>query len=117
MAWERRNGCGGPYYTRSRWVAGTGRVVREYVGKGRAGMMAAQLDEEDRAARRRQRMVERELQAQMDETDKQIRRLCALSDALLGAELTAAGYHRHKRGEWRRRRGKGQDGGETEGEE
>lgn len=105
MAWESRKGRG-DYYTRSRWNAG--RVMREYVGGGLAGVMEAARDEQDRADRLRQRIAEREQQAQMNEIDQQIRRMCALSEALLCAELTAAGYHRHNRGEWRRKRGNGE---------
>ena len=47
--WERRE-RGGLYYTRSRKV--DGRVVREYVGGGILGELAAQMDAERR--RRRQ---------------------------------------------------------------
>jgi hypothetical protein len=78
-------------------------------------MLAAMCDEEDRAERRRKRSVEREHRAQMQVLDEQIQRLCALSEALLCAELTAAGYQRHNRGEWRRKRGNEQAQGHNDG--
>jgi len=49
MGWERRK-RGGLYYTRSRKVSG--RVVREYVGGGLAGHLAAQMDDNERMDRK-----------------------------------------------------------------
>ena len=50
MAWER-----GRYYTRSRKV--NGKVLREYIGRGIAGQLAARLDALVREERERERKL------------------------------------------------------------
>lgn len=105
MAWETRS-RGGAYYTRSRRVGG--RVVREYVGRGLIGELAAREDATRREARRATQAAAREQRQREREADRQLRELVATIDrraAILTAiTLTAAGYHRPKRGIWRRRR-------------
>ncbi len=101
MAWETR-ARGTKYYTRSRKVGG--RVLREYVGGGRAGKQAARADAQERAARRAEaaaRHVERE---EVGEAEAQLADLGEASDLLVRAALLAAGYHQHHRGEWRKKR-------------
>ena len=101
MAWETRE-RGGRYYTRSRKVGG--RVVREYVGAGRVAELAAALD----AAERRERAEERQRLREAEATDAPafaaLADLGAVLDGLAAAFLIGAGYRRHNRGEWRRRR-------------
>ena len=101
MTWETR-GVHGPYYTRSRRV--DGRVVREYVGRGPLAEIIAQADEAEREARRLERRREREQMEQDRELDQLFSAYSAGVDELLRGVLEAAGYYRHKRGEWRRRR-------------
>ncbi len=102
MGWESRK-RGGRYYTRSRREGD--RVVREYIGGGKLGQAVAFLDRKARDERARQAQRERAardedaaLVALVDEFDRAVR-------ALVAAELVAAGYHRHHRGAWRRKRG------------
>ena len=101
MSWETR-GVYGPYYTRSRRV--DGRVVREYVGAGPLADIIAQADEAEREAHRLQRRREREQMEQDRELDETFSTYSAGVDELLRSALEAAGYHQHKRGEWRRAR-------------
>ena len=96
MAWEK-----GRYYTRSRKV--NGRVVREYVGGGEVGALAAQLDAIEREHRKYEREswhVERE---EIEAFDESITKICEMADIIAQATMVAAGFHRY-RGEWRRRR-------------
>ena len=102
MAWERRE-RGELYYTRSRRV--NGRVVREYVGRGLIGELAARLDAAERERRSAQRAAERRRDDALDDADDTISALCEVSELLARATLVLAGYRRHDRGEWRRRRG------------
>ena len=85
MAWERG------YYYRVRRE--NGRVVREYVGRGRVAELMAKLDALDREKEREERRLDADLEALIETTD-----------LLARAALVAAGYHQHKRGEWRKRR-------------
>ncbi len=102
MAWETRNG-GGRYYTRSRKV--NGRVVREYVGTGPHAELMAAIDAGRREEREAKAAAERSEREEWRAMDAQLLALCGLADTLATWSLEAAGYHRHKRGEWRRRRG------------
>jgi len=100
MAWETRNGRG-RYYTRSRRV--NGRVVRQYIGAGIAGELAAREDAQRLAEREKRRSAwmsqKRELEAIEGLVDERRKVLMSLT----GATLLRAGFHRHHRGEWRKR--------------
>ncbi len=107
MAWERRGN--GDYYYRSVRVGG--RVVKEYGGGGLMGYLAAESDDdrrEERAVQRRRERAERERWAALEGPAVE---LAALTEALVTVALADAGYRRHSRGEWRRLRVRGDDGG------
>jgi len=101
VGWETRGT--GTYYYRKRKVEG--RVVSEYIGTGpHAARMASRVAaaQRKRAAAATIEQVEREAavvrEAELDA-------FCDLTDALVHVALLDAGYHRHHRGEWRKRRG------------
>jgi hypothetical protein len=99
--WERRE-RGGLYYTRSKKV--DGRVVREYVGTGALGELAARLDAEERRRREGEAAAWREERERMDALEAPVAELCEAAEVLARAALVCAGYRRHNRGEWRKRR-------------
>ena len=102
MAWETRK-RGGRYYTRSHRQGG--QVVREYLGAGELGAAIAQLDALEREERQMAAAAWREERARLEARDAAIADYCRTIDRLVKAELIAAGYRQHKRGEWRRPRG------------
>ena len=98
MGWDQ-----GRYYTRSRKV--NGRVTREYVGRGPLAELVAELDADQRAQREAQRVALRAERVELKDLDAALGRVCQGVDLLARAALVAAGYHQHKRGEWRKKRG------------
>jgi hypothetical protein len=100
MAWEERGSH--RYYYRSRRV--DGRVVKEYVGNGELADSIAALEalgrQKDAALRGKAEAERREQAAREAEIEAYCRRV----DEALAETLTALGYHRHDRGQWRRKR-------------
>jgi hypothetical protein len=100
MAWEQKGGC--RFYTRSRRV--NGRVKREYLGTGTTAELAAFEDEQ-----RRRRAVEARAALEREQSIFAVaaapqQALDRVADGLMAAALEEAGYHRHDRGHWRKRR-------------
>ncbi len=100
MGWETRQ-RGGTYYTRSKWV--DGKVVREYVGSGAVGRLAARQDELERLQREQEATRWREERENLEQNAAFLHELDEAAEVLMRAELLASGCHKHK-GEWRRMR-------------
>ena len=101
MAWEQRGNRS--YYYRS--VRSGTRVTKEYIGGGRVASLIAQLDETEREKKtqRRERLeLDRQRWAALE---RPMLELDELTDLLVTAAMMAAGFRRHDRGAWRRRRG------------
>src|SRR5688572_20767394 len=99
MGWETRGR--GRYYTRSRRVGG--RVVREYLGFGETGERAALADARRRAQRQAERLRRLENRARLAAAEQPLIDFCEAAELLARAVLLTANFHRHDRGEWRRR--------------
>jgi hypothetical protein len=102
--WERRE-RGGLYYTRSRKV--NGQLVREYVGGGLLGQLAARMDAEERRKRQQEAAAWKEGREQIEALTAPVEELCEGVEILARAALLVSGYYRHNRGEWRKRREQG----------
>ena len=102
MAWESRNGRG-RYYTRSKRMGG--RVVREYVGCGPVGELAAAHDELKRAERTEQLEAMERKKRELERIEGLLMRSWEGARDQARLAMIDAGYYRHHRGEWRKRRG------------
>lgn len=100
MALVYRNGR--PRYQRS--VRRGGRVTTEYVGSGNFAILKALFDAEDRDALEEARQRARAEQQRLDDLEHDLDELAEQARALAHEALTAAGYHQHHRGQWRKRR-------------
>ena len=106
MAWETRTGSG-HYYTRSKRA--NGRIVREYIGKGPIAEFVHQMDIEERLERDATRKAFEAVQCLDAELDRKLDLFIELSEAVACGFLIVAGYHQHKRGDWRKRNEQNQE--------
>lgn len=90
------------YYYTYRWEHGRSR--RLYAGTGEAAEKAAAEDACRRAARQAEAQAVRNYRADLHAADSLTHTLRRRTDALARAVLYLAGFHRHERSEWRRRR-------------
>lgn len=97
MPWDSRG-----YYYRAQ--KRDGRVARTYVGKGYAAELAAYVDEVARLDRQARRIERDQAVAYLKALEVPVEQFHRAALALAAAELEAAGFHRPKRGPWRRRR-------------
>jgi hypothetical protein len=100
MASIVRGGC--DFYIRS--VRRGGRITSEYLGSGELAWLADARAQNLKAERedRRRKLAAR--LARWDRITASVEAYVALIDHLFRLAMEAAGYHQHKRGEWRRRR-------------
>jgi hypothetical protein len=101
MTWESRKGRG-RYYTRSRRI--NGKRVRQYVRLGTEAKQAAAEDARAREERQARADTLRAEQERWNALDAVADGFSGALNLLVKASLAAAGYHRHDRGTWRKRR-------------
>jgi hypothetical protein len=103
MGWETR-ARGGRYYTHSK--RRDGRVLREYLGCSGTAHEVAAHDRRQREARAAVLAAWRGERQRLDAAEKLLVAYCAHIERVAREALTAAGFHLHARGEWRRTRGR-----------
>jgi hypothetical protein len=99
VGWERRGNR--DYYYRAKRVGG--RVFKEYVHPLVAEMAAA-LDADRRETRTADATARKAARDTLAALEAELAPLDELADALARGALLVAGYHRHNRGPWRKRR-------------
>jgi len=103
MAWETRGGDSSRrYYYTAQKV--NGRVEKRYIGSGSLAESIARLEAIDRGQAEEEATARREGEARLDVLDAALAAFCEAVDAQMREVLTGAGYHRHDRGNWRRKR-------------
>ena len=95
MSWKQRGGR--RYYYRSSGAK------RAYFGRGAAAQDAAQHDDAKRKLRAHTRAEMELTRRQFLSADVAVRSFVHMAAAMTQGMLVAAGYHRHDRGDWRRR--------------
>jgi hypothetical protein len=108
MAYESRNGRT-YYYKKERQGK---KVVSVYCGNGERAELWADITAlgiEERQFEASQCAAERASFAELARTPPALVELLAEAKRQTAAALQAAGYHQHKRGEWRKKRGSNKD--------
>ena len=79
-------------------------MVREYVGGGILGHLAALQDAQERRRREEEATLWKEERERLEALVAPVEDLCEAAEILYRAALLSAGFRRHQRGEWRRKR-------------
>jgi hypothetical protein len=104
------------YYQRERVH---GRIVYTYYGAGKLAPLVAEIDQIDHERRQQERwegQMARSEFAELAAAPEDLTLLLEQAQRAAAAALEAAGYHQHKRGEWRKKRAtnKNQDQGKSD---
>jgi hypothetical protein len=102
MSWM---GPGRRYYYQRKRV--NGRIEYTYIGAGQLAPLVAEIDQLDRERRQQERweaQAARNEFAEQAATPEALSLLLEQAHSAAAAALEAAGYHQHKRGEWRKKR-------------
>lgn len=98
MPWQR-----GKYYVRAHKQGG--RVVFQYIGAGQGAEAIAALDIQERLEKKAAAEALRKKREKAEKLNAKVIEFCSTVAAFSVEILTAAGYHRIKRGPWRKKRG------------
>ena len=103
MGWEKRNGQ--EYYYQKKRVGG--KVISRYIGNGTAADMIADTERNRKGVFAALQLTRKIEQEEAKKREKDFAAYFAEVEAIFCQAMNEAGYYRHKRGEWRKRRGKG----------
>lgn len=91
---------GRPYLYKS--VRRGGRVTSEYVGSGEDALLINALETIDRDEKDYERHEQRAERKRLDDLERALDEMAVRARDLACEALSAAGYHQHHRGEWRK---------------
>jgi hypothetical protein len=98
-------GPGRRYYYQRKRV--NGRIEYTYLGAGKLAPLVAEIDQLDRERRQQDRweaQMAHNAFAELAATPEDLTLLLEQAQRAAAAALVEAGYHQHKRGEWRKKR-------------
>ena len=101
MGWERRQRGGAYYVMKTRYGS---MVVSHYVGKGETAQAIAYCEAGRQVEKAYHAALWCEERAGWEEVQNALSGFCEAVLTLFTHQMEAAGYHRHNRGKWRRRR-------------
>ena len=93
---------GRPYFYESEREGG--RVTSKYRASGQDALLIAALVTDDREWKQFDRARERSERRELDDLEQALDEMAERARDLARDALSAAGYHQHHRGEWRKRR-------------
>lgn len=102
MGWENR--AGRTYYYQKERIGD--KVVSRYVGTGEVASLIANMEELERNQREGERDYWHGERERLEAKEQELAAFCQSVEETFRQTLDAAGYHRHHRGAWRKRRGK-----------
>jgi hypothetical protein len=102
MAWEKRGSAQRYFYTGK---SVNGRVRKTYYGNKQAALIASTAFEEVKRTRAADAEALQLDRARWEPVERVLSEFDGAVSMLVEATFTIAGYHRHDRGKWRRRRG------------
>lgn len=100
MGWEMRNGR--LYYYQK--VREGGKVISRYLGRGELAVLIGQFEANSHSVLTAARSFREHEQERAKAKEAELAAYYAEVEAVFQGAMIEAGYHRHKRGEWRKRR-------------
>ena len=101
MGWETRNGR--QYYYQK--VREGDKVISRYIGSGETAHLIADFERLTTNSLQAMAVLQKTEAEEQKQQEIELDAHCSAVEAMFRQAMTAAGYHQHNRGEWRKQRG------------